>query len=337
MGTWIIQDAVMFYDNNTPVVSGLGESFDTLDSVFAIRQVIGFFDLQALALSDLVYDIISDSFTFSADNYGFFAATGSHLLEYDLVPITWMKKDADGNAIVLRYNIRARVDTSIDLHYEILEMTPVTKALTLNFAMLSGSVEISYDLRVTDLINGTEFTGKIKDITITYSIDQYCGECEITWLDWTLFEVFDVANQDYFGKLRLRVETKMGNDPWVSQGDFLIEKRNTTVTPEGIAMTTWGRSKTALLGEPYGKPRTTGWVTDMPASGIARELVEDTNTLLGTDISLSWEIYEYTVLSDKLYVQSQFPIEVISKLAEAIGGLVTTDQEGNVKVIYRYG
>lgn len=55
-------------------------------------------------------------------------------------------------------------------------------------------------------------------------------------------------------------------------------------------------------------------------------------------ISVSWDsqVYQFRVLPYKLDVGTELPIEVITRLAEVVGALVTTDRTGVLKIMYHY-
>jgi hypothetical protein len=183
------------------------------------------------------------------------------------------------------------------------------------------------------LLDDIDVTAKVASCKITYGIDKYCGEVDITWADYTMFDLVDCSNiTQNFMHERLTVYTSRNGEPAVCQGTFFLEKRGTSATFDKIGLTSWGRTRPAVLSMPYSKPMTKTWDDDTTALAIATEIVATASL----PVTLSWEIMDYRVLGGNMIAEAEEPISIISKLAAPVGGILTSDKSGVLRVMYRY-
>lgn len=186
------------------------------------------------------------------------------------------------------------------------------------------------------LLDGLDVTDKIASCTVSYSLNSFVGEVDVAWADPSMYSQVDCSNipKNYMIE-RLEVYTRLTTNEtpvWVCQGKFFLEKRGTSVSFGSTQLTSWGRNRPAVLSMPYAKPLSRTWSTDTTAKSIATELCSTPEL----PVTLSWEILDYKVLASNLTVDGDDPVSVISTLAATVGGILTSNRDGVLRVIYRY-
>jgi len=199
------------------------------------------------------------------------------------------------------------------------------------FLANSSVTRIAYEYRVFLDDALIDVTSKIKSCTLSYGIDRYCAEVDITWADYTMYAQVDCSDIPLnYKKERITVFTRIvGVTDWVPQGKFFLEKRSISVVSDSIELTSWGRNKPALLSAPYASPLSQRWDNDTTAKTIALDIIDGL-------VPLSWEIMDYTILGGNVIAEKEQPIDVISRLAAPVGGIFSADKSGILRVIYRY-
>jgi hypothetical protein len=182
-----------------------------------------------------------------------------------------------------------------------------------------------------------DVTGLIENCRVTYGIKQYVGTVDITWAEPSIYEYVTVTSADYFGQLRISVYTTEVGGPTIDHGKFILESRNTSVDFSTINPKSTGRSKPALLGNPYAIPITKMWAQDLLASDIAEEVAYRDHANQLDQVAVSWEIDNFKILPGNFEVAEQLPINIISTLARVVGGVLTTDKTGTLRAVYRFG
>jgi len=137
--------------------------------------------------------------------------------------------------------------------------------------------------------------------------------------------------RDSFGELRLKVV--IGGTTY----EFLVEERTSAVSPDGLGFDIWGRSKQALLTDPYSEKvfdtETTShiWQTQ---NATASEIVDYViSNYCPYDVTVTWSVHDFMVLEGALSVSGQSPLQVISALAEVIGAELQANADGSLEVV----
>lgn len=203
-------------------------------------------------------------------------------------------------------------------------------------SLLSETSLTTLSVETRILLDGLDVTNKVASCTLSYSLNSFVGEVDITWADQSMYSQVDCSNipKNYMIE-RVEVYTRLTtnqNPVWVCQGKFFLEKRGTTVSFGSVQLTSWGRNRPAVLSMPYAKPLSMTWLEDTTAKTIAEGLCATP----ALPVTLSWEIMNYKILASNLTVDGDDPVSVIATLAAAVGGILTSNRDGHLRVIYRY-
>jgi len=127
----------------------------------------------------------------------------------------------------------------------------------------------------------------------------------------------------------LRIKVVIGNDTY----NFLCEERSLSVSSNSVGFSVWGRSKQALLSEPYSETisdtETTShsWQADsVHVSDVISYVVG------GSGVSVDWGVNDFLIYKDSFSVSNKSPIQIISDLANVLGAQITPLQDGSIKV-----
>jgi hypothetical protein len=242
-------------------------------------------------------------------------------------------KNFHGNALRGYMNIRKKIFTTRFFKNGLVTQ-PATYRRLRGFLHLHDDrppEALQYEHKVM-LDGDRDVTGLIESLNISYAIEQFCGEITINWADYSIYAEIDIADiRTTYGQERIEVFTRLiGETDWVSQGKFYLEKRNLSASYERITPTSWGRTKSALLSGPYSYTISRTWLEDTSAQVIVEEMA----ALAG--VTVYWEVVTFPVLGGNLTVDGVFPIDVISQLASAVGGVFVPNKDGSLRVIPRF-
>lgn len=255
----------------------------------------------------------------------------SYRQTYDLVTTAIFRKNWSGGLQAFTYNIREPFVFSSRQFNDINERTRVDLRQRVFYTVRENddyTENVSYNYRV--MLDGLDFTDKVKSLSYNYSLEQYTGECSITWADPQMYAQLDPLSS--MGTVRIEVYTGHYGFPLTLQGRFLIEKRSTEIDASKAYPTTWGRTITARLASPHSLPITKTWMYDTKALSIALEVMQ----LSDPAIQLNWQVTDYDVLGGNFVAAGDEPITLLTKLAEPLGAIVTTNKQGQIVVRYRY-
>jgi len=182
---------------------------------------------------------------------------------------------------------------------------------------------MSYAWKIT--LNSEDISEKVSGFSITCSMESFCREMTLDISDPDLYAELDFSQISEAPEIEIFTKTAAS---WISQGTFFIERPALASTVRSDLMQgVWGRSRTALLAEPFAPKVSKTWEERTTFFAICQEMCD----LAGfawdesySDIS-DFGIYPYTYEADGLY-----PIDVISELAELAGAVVTTDRAGHL-------
>lgn len=250
---------------------------------------------------------------------------------YDLAVTAIFRRNWNGGLQAFAYNIREPFSFNSAQFYNVTERTEVrisqreyyTVRLNDNY-----TENVSYAYKV--MLDGLDYTGKVKSLTFNYSLSQYTGECSVVWVDPQMYSQLDPLTG--MGTARVEIYTGHYGSNLVLQGRFLIEKRSTEIDASKAYPTTWGRTITARLASPHSLPITKTWMYDTRALSIALEIMQ----LSDPSIQLNWQVTDYDVLGGNFVAAGEEPMTLLTKLAEPLGAIVTTNKLGEVVVRYQY-
>ena len=291
-------------DQFLPVESEIRTSFDT-DPIIANNSII----MRGEVILDMLVDVRS---LVSTD-----LIVNSMLLGTVEITSGWNPYAIQVNSAIIDL-----MDIgSIMVNAQVSDRNPVYNSLRVNSTITDSAAITSRQVitRYNIYFDGEDVTDKIQDCKISYSRDNYCGQIDITWKDWTIFPQLDCS--DLTTNYRMERFSVYIND--VFFGNFYNEKRDVSVNFTDTSPTSWGRTRTALLSPPYATPITPlikSWNEDEMASSICTYLAG----LYG--ITLQWNILDFNVRAGKFVMNGEYPIDGIRRLAASVGGILTTSR-----------
>lgn len=178
-----------------------------------------------------------------------------------------------------------------------------------------GAATGDYDI----LIDGVSVKNSALACNISLDEGNFANTCEISLGNLDLWpDVEPNLSGD------LRIEVKIGTVQYF----FMLEERGVSVEVDENTIGVWGRSKTGLLDAPYSAPLD----TELDATKLASEIVDD----LAPGFTTDWQILDYYVDPGAIEQLGKTPVEVITELAEAAGGIVRCSPEGDLIIRYRH-
>lgn len=195
--------------------------------------------------------------------------------------------------------------------YEIGGIVAVAREITAPHALLAGdaltvSLVVIVDGQTLDPIG----------VSISGDSDSYCWSLTLTLReleDWRRCEPGKTAS------------VTLNGQSWT----FVLESRNRGRGFGSLEYTASGRSPTIALDSPRAAPVTKTW-DRVTALGAAQELCA------AAGVSLSWEVCDWTIPAGRLVADEQAPVEVLSALAAACGGVLQSSLAGALRVVYAY-
>lgn len=322
-----------------PEVSAPGTIYSSVNGSFFIYQTV---ELESFASTfNIGYDegfIFQESFDVLAEVFS--SVSG----DYDIWKIKEFWKNSNRSALTGRYNVRKLlIGPSASGIYNVRELNEVNSVVLGYYDIQSGIAAIeSYANAARVWLDGVDITGKILSCRVSYSESDFTGTVDITFADWTMYHLVDPMDLTQFGRLRITVETlrqRVGfPDEWVNQGDFFLEKRSVSADYGSTVPTIWGRSRPALLSNPYASPYTRTWSVVTTAYEVAREVIDTVRVKhpAGAGIVFRWEIMDYAARAGKFAFSGVLPIDVLNAIAAPIGGVVSTNKDGDIIVKYKW-
>lgn len=172
--------------------------------------------------------------------------------------------------------------------------------------------------------NGSSIKEKVNSCTITKSIDSFCREVNIDLIDTSLYGSINWTRipEDAL------IEVSVYVDAWHTLGRFFVERPTYSADPDSKGMRgLWGRSKTAILSEPFAKTITKTWTAQTDIFSICEEVISGSGIVFSRAKCgiPNFTVFPLTYSADKLY-----PIDVITELAEICGCVVMTSNEDDI-------
>ncbi len=174
-------------------------------------------------------------------------------------------------------------------------------------------------------LNGADISDKVSGFSITCSLDSYCREMSLDIADRSLYDSLDFSQISEAPEIEILTKTGAS---YISQGTFFIERPALATTINSDLMQgVWGRSLTAMLGEPFAPKVTKTWETQTTLYAICEEMCDLAGFTWNPDYS---DISDFVVFPYTYEAENAYPIDVITELAHLAGALVTTDKDGHL-------
>lgn len=189
----------------------------------------------------------------------------------------------------------------------------------------------SYGFKVyLELSPIVDYSSKVKRFEITDEIDSFCREITLEIADKGLYALLDFTTLPENPQITVYTQTSGTLYP---QGSFFIEKAANKITANETVCSLWGRSKTALLGEPFAERVSKEWTYSTSLFEIVQEMCE----LVGlTFNSSNSEVSDFTIYENTFSVENEYPIDVINEILElGYGPDARLCTDGEDKVIIR--
>ncbi|MBU8912341.1 MAG: Ig-like domain-containing protein [Desulfobacterales bacterium] len=168
---------------------------------------------------------------------------------------------------------------------------------------------LDWDVLLDDVSIKTQIAG----FQVRESKGAYARELTLFAADPDFYDLFDYTA---IPQLRIEIKTKIAAT-WISQGKFFIERPGIFATPDSIMSPgVWGRSATAVAGPPFAAKVSKTWAADTTVQSIITEMADL------CDLTVTFDIDDYTVFANSYAVDGIYPIDVISELAGFCGGHV---------------
>jgi hypothetical protein len=170
------------------------------------------------------------------------------------------------------------------------------------------------------LIDGISCRNRLSGASITQQESDILTHVELVFKDTTFFSQCSITAGSGPGteRITVRVGEDITDPNRHTLYKFLLEERS--ASEAGLQFTVWGRSKAAILTEPF-SPTITKTYENMNASTIVSDLAGSIPIVWGIDDHVH---YEFNV--------DGYPLDAIQQLAEVIGGVVRATPEGSLVV-----
>lgn len=178
---------------------------------------------------------------------------------------------------------------------------------------------------------GEDITEKVGNWSIRASLEMYAREITMEVYDNELFLGFDFSELPETADLEVFTEVNDGG--MVSQGKFFVEKPTFRASIDRDTVGIWGRSSTAVLGEPFGPKISKLWDANIRFYALCAELC----ALVGLTFDSTFcDLPDFTILANTFEATEAYPIDVLKQLVELVvgaEGYITTDPAGNVRIV----
>lgn len=203
-----------------------------------------------------------------------------------------------------------------------------------------GATLLGFEPAITDVkiyINDMDYTSKIKNAEIDINESDIYNQCSISFKGLELFHVFDPDKYtNTLDREDNRIKIVIDN---TIEYEFLLEQRKASETFESADFEIWGRSKTAILSEPYCDTMDYTLDANKSLKDVIAEVISDS----GKSISVVYDypnsadsIEDFTVMASAISYEDTFPIDIIEDLVDSYGAIVRTDADGNLVIRDKY-
>jgi hypothetical protein len=198
--------------------------------------------------------------------------------------------------------------------YLLTENNFVQKEFTTPYYILEGST-IHYTPTISLTVNGEEID--FLSFSIEGGLDKYC----------LLVEINVSTLNDYSKFTRLDPVTLIVDG---TTYNLFVESKEKTATPDGYEYRISCLSDTAKLDTPYSDPIIKDYPTNILASVVIQEMADIKS------ISVENTLVDWYLSPISFSIQEETPLEVIRRIANAVGGILQTKPDGTLLLISEY-
>lgn len=264
------------------------------------------------------------------------------------VNVRWQAENILGvTPILYRFeilnNMTLRVDSRFQIRNDMLVTTPIFKTwrISNNLVSLLGS-SVYDDVEFAIYIDNIDVTPAVSEnsVSITMSEDNFVNTFEANFADFSLYSQLRPN-----GSILERVRIVIGDDDYY----FLLEERSASVEFVQKGFSISGRSRAAILGEPYGHICNDGvWrvKNDEEFAGgddgiMAKALIAAVISKFNTGITVEYGsgelgMTDFFIPSKTLSLKDQTQIDTINTIAEAAGCIVRSGLHNTVIIRKKY-
>lgn len=220
-----------------------------------------------------------------------------------------------------------RILYSASMHYSVVSVDRVALSANIKYlSVLATGVEVIPVEPI--IIIGSELV-YVSDMTVSADEGNFTYSCEASLVNYADFPKF-LANTPFQVNIQGEIY------------EFVVDSRSLDRKEVAAPRATIrGLSKTSLLTGAKSK-QIIGITIDTPmtASGIANALLYDPlinrSGYIPDITDLKWEILDWGLPAYRFGVENQYPLDSVKLLAEAVGGVVESTPEGDIRVRYKH-
>jgi len=269
--------------------------------------------------------------------------------------VRYSRWDAVVSSNPLSYLTGTRVSARYSAQYMILAHCTVSHAVSYyDYTRLYKSVSVHYSVKDTDrvfkranvqylsvLVTGVAIIPVepiiiidselvyVKDMTVSADEGNFTYSCEATLANYADFPKF-LANKEFHVNIQGEIYYFVVDSRSMDRKDITAPH----ATVRGLSRTSLltGAKSKQIIGITIDTPKT--------ANEIANLLVYDSTINRSGYIpppgDMSWEILDWGLPAYRFGVENQYPLDSVKLLAEAVGGVVESTPEGNIRVRYKH-
>jgi len=186
-------------------------------------------------------------------------------------------------------------------------------------------------------INNIDYTSKVKSVEININESDIYNQCTVSFEGLELFNTFDPDK--YTNTLdREDNRIKITIDDTIEY-EFLLEQRKASETFESASFEIWGRSRTAILSEPYCATMDYTLDENKSLKDVITEIITDSGKSITVEYDFpnsAYTIEDFTIMASAMSYEDAFPIDIIEDLVDTYGAIVRTNADGNLVIRDKY-
>jgi len=214
------------------------------------------------------------------------------------------------NVIISSESIRTPVSSVLSITLQATEKNELSVVITNSSSTEPENIVLS-NLETYILHKGTRY--EIIDLVLRDDFDSYAWNGSIELAQKEAYQALKIAEQFTLYYLGQTFE-------------LIVEKRSLSRdNPVQPRLNIDVISPTGLLDKPFNEVEISEEFTANKASVIANSIAP-----------IDWQLIDWTIPNGRLAVQNATPIEALTVLVDAVGGMLTTDRDGNLSAIPKF-
>lgn len=193
-------------------------------------------------------------------------------------------------------------------------------------------------------VDGEDITDYVSDGDISISESDYVNTVSLNLTNLDLYYKCQPSKLDKEEAKTERIVVVITRDSVDYTYKFLLEERDADQQVAEDSFTIWGRSRAAILDEPYWRKEIVPGVEIKEtylsggAKSIIQQILADTYAHYNNiaPITLTFNIDDYIVPDQIFSIKDKSPIACIQELAEAGGGIVRSGKNNELIIRYQY-